>query len=237
MLKSHENAGVLPLAYGEAAGRHLQAQFAGRLVRKDYICLCEGPSLGETSPGVLCKFVRILQFCFKHQLFLSRCLLYIFSGLLKWFERSLALTWYLLTESRVHLSRDIGRRKSCSLQSGNPLISEGKLEHVIPILIPYVYHYYYYYHPINYVFLVESLAKIGANHAQHDLNMSISCSKGVLCCDRPTFAHHRYRWCQLANGGTTGASARGHFDSSPGMGQIPVQMGPTEATTQYTVYV
>eukprot|EP00435_Cladocopium_sp_Y103_P036249 s816_g9.t1 len=44
-------SGVLPLAHGEASGRYLQAQFAGRLVRKDYICLCEGPSLGETTLG------------------------------------------------------------------------------------------------------------------------------------------------------------------------------------------
>ncbi|CAK9041045.1 Ribosomal large subunit pseudouridine synthase C (23S rRNA pseudouridine(955/2504/2580) synthase) (rRNA pseudouridylate synthase C) (rRNA-uridine isomerase C) [Durusdinium trenchii] len=40
-------SGVLPLACGESAGKYLQAQFAGRLVRKDYICLCAGPSLGE----------------------------------------------------------------------------------------------------------------------------------------------------------------------------------------------
>ena len=39
-------SGALPLAYGDMPGRYLQAQFAGRLVRKDYICLCEGPSLG-----------------------------------------------------------------------------------------------------------------------------------------------------------------------------------------------
>lgn len=39
-------SGALPLAYGDMPARYLQAQFAGRLVRKDYICLCEGPSLG-----------------------------------------------------------------------------------------------------------------------------------------------------------------------------------------------
>ena len=39
--------GVLPLASGDCAQRLLQAQFAGRLVRKEYICLCEGPFLGE----------------------------------------------------------------------------------------------------------------------------------------------------------------------------------------------
>eukprot|EP00438_Fugacium_kawagutii_P031034 Skav235363 [mRNA] locus=scaffold3967:74276:79190:+ [translate_table: standard] len=49
-------SGVLPLAYGEAAGRYLQAQFAGRLVRKDYLCLCEGPSLGERMLGTVRKF-------------------------------------------------------------------------------------------------------------------------------------------------------------------------------------
>ena len=71
MRKSDESAGVLPLAYGEAAGRHLQAQFAGRLVRKDYICLCEGPSLGETTPGVfnLAGFYRFVSSVF---LILSR---------------------------------------------------------------------------------------------------------------------------------------------------------------------
>eukprot|EP00434_Breviolum_minutum_P017767 symbB.v1.2.015682.t1/scaffold1179.1/size133475/5 len=40
-------SGVLPLASGDCAQRLLQAQFAGRLVRKEYVCLCEGPFLGE----------------------------------------------------------------------------------------------------------------------------------------------------------------------------------------------
>lgn len=72
----------------------------------------------------------------------------------------------IVTESRVHLSRDIGRRKSCSLQSGNPIISEGKLEHVIPLypdMNPTCLSLLLsLYHPINDVFfLVERLAKIG----------------------------------------------------------------------------
>ena len=76
-------AGVLPLAYGEAAGRHLQAQFAGRLVRKDYICLCEGPSLGETTLGV--KKAR--------QVFVNYLFFFtFFAGSPTWLERSLALT-------------------------------------------------------------------------------------------------------------------------------------------------
>ena len=40
-------SGVLPFAVGQVAARYLQAQFAGRLVRKEYICLCQGAPLGE----------------------------------------------------------------------------------------------------------------------------------------------------------------------------------------------
>ncbi|CAE8642328.1 unnamed protein product [Polarella glacialis] len=42
-------SGVMPVALGSAespAAKWLQAQFASRLVAKEYICLCEGPSLG-----------------------------------------------------------------------------------------------------------------------------------------------------------------------------------------------
>eukprot|EP00439_Symbiodinium_sp_Y106_P039243 s379_g4.t2 len=46
----HPTSGVLPVclaAEGSGAARWLQAQFAARLVRKEYRCLCEGPSLGQ----------------------------------------------------------------------------------------------------------------------------------------------------------------------------------------------
>ena len=45
----YPTSGVLPLAIGEdsPADHWVRAQFAGRLVRKEYLCLCEGPSLGE----------------------------------------------------------------------------------------------------------------------------------------------------------------------------------------------
>eukprot|EP00435_Cladocopium_sp_Y103_P073603 s16_g44.t1 len=45
----YPTSGVLPLAVGEnsPADHWVRAQFAGRLVRKEYLCLCEGPALGE----------------------------------------------------------------------------------------------------------------------------------------------------------------------------------------------
>ena len=45
----YPTSGVLPLAIGEdsPADHWVRAQFAGRLVRKEYLCLCEGPALGE----------------------------------------------------------------------------------------------------------------------------------------------------------------------------------------------
>ena len=42
-----QTSGVLPLAVGEVAARYFQAQFASRLVQKEYVCLCEGAPLGE----------------------------------------------------------------------------------------------------------------------------------------------------------------------------------------------
>ena len=45
-------SGVLPLALGPAgslAANWLQSQFASRLVKKNYVCLCEGPKLGIVS--------------------------------------------------------------------------------------------------------------------------------------------------------------------------------------------
>ncbi|CAE7671738.1 truC, partial [Symbiodinium pilosum] len=42
-------SGVLPLAMSPRALHWLQAQFAGRLVEKEYVCLCGGDSLGP--PG------------------------------------------------------------------------------------------------------------------------------------------------------------------------------------------
>eukprot|EP00434_Breviolum_minutum_P019408 symbB.v1.2.017114.t1/scaffold1276.1/size127259/5 len=43
-------SGVLPLAAGESmAGKWIQAQLAARLVDKEYLCLCEGVSLGSVS--------------------------------------------------------------------------------------------------------------------------------------------------------------------------------------------
>ncbi|OLP79965.1 putative protein phosphatase 2C 6 [Symbiodinium microadriaticum] len=42
-----QTSGVLPLAVGEVASRFFQAQFAGRLVQKEYVCLCEGATLGD----------------------------------------------------------------------------------------------------------------------------------------------------------------------------------------------
>ncbi|CAL1170360.1 unnamed protein product [Cladocopium goreaui] len=46
----HPTSGVLPLAVGTAGSMEanwLRGQFAGRLVFKEYLCLCEGPALGE----------------------------------------------------------------------------------------------------------------------------------------------------------------------------------------------
>ena len=42
-----QTSGILPLAVGEVASRFFQAQFAGRLVQKEYVCLCEGATLGD----------------------------------------------------------------------------------------------------------------------------------------------------------------------------------------------
>lgn len=41
----HPTSGILPLV-GDSHSKWLQAQFAGRLVVKEYLCLCEGPALG-----------------------------------------------------------------------------------------------------------------------------------------------------------------------------------------------
>lgn len=45
----YPTSGVLPLAIGvdSSADCWVRAQFAGRLVHKEYLCLCEGPPLGE----------------------------------------------------------------------------------------------------------------------------------------------------------------------------------------------
>ena len=45
----YPTSGLLPLAVGvESPADHwLRAQFAGRLVWKEYVCLCQGPTLGE----------------------------------------------------------------------------------------------------------------------------------------------------------------------------------------------
>ena len=45
----YPTSGLLPLAVGvESPADHwLRAQFAGRLVWKEYVCLCEGATLGE----------------------------------------------------------------------------------------------------------------------------------------------------------------------------------------------
>ena len=42
-----QTSGILPLAVGEVAARYFQAQFAARLVQKEYTCLCEGAPLGQ----------------------------------------------------------------------------------------------------------------------------------------------------------------------------------------------
>ena len=46
----HPTSGVLPIAVGKedsGPSKWLKAQFAGRLVIKEYLCLCEGQSLGS----------------------------------------------------------------------------------------------------------------------------------------------------------------------------------------------
>ncbi|CAE8732097.1 unnamed protein product, partial [Polarella glacialis] len=46
----HPTSGVLPVALGAEgtiAAEWLQAQFVARLARKEYVCLCKGPSLGQ----------------------------------------------------------------------------------------------------------------------------------------------------------------------------------------------
>eukprot|EP00435_Cladocopium_sp_Y103_P030514 s983_g7.t1 len=42
----HPTSGVLPLATESRIFQWLKAQFAGRLVVKEYLCLCQGPALG-----------------------------------------------------------------------------------------------------------------------------------------------------------------------------------------------
>ena len=58
-------SGVLPLALGAEAspsGRWVKAQFAGRLVSKQYICLCEGRSLGDVgTTGKISSPLRSVQ--------------------------------------------------------------------------------------------------------------------------------------------------------------------------------
>ncbi|CAE7668697.1 rluC, partial [Symbiodinium necroappetens] len=47
---------------GSAAANWLGAQFAGRLVKKEYICLCEGPAFGPVGHrAVLTYPLRVLQ--------------------------------------------------------------------------------------------------------------------------------------------------------------------------------
>eukprot|EP00438_Fugacium_kawagutii_P003671 Skav224241 [mRNA] locus=scaffold939:1411389:1412950:- [translate_table: standard] len=42
----HSTSGILPLVSDSQISQWLKAQFAGRLVVKEYLCLCEGPALG-----------------------------------------------------------------------------------------------------------------------------------------------------------------------------------------------
>ncbi|CAE8699896.1 unnamed protein product, partial [Polarella glacialis] len=59
----HPTSGVLPVALGapaSAPAKWLEAQFAGRLVGKEYLCLCEGASLGSVgSQGNISVALRV----------------------------------------------------------------------------------------------------------------------------------------------------------------------------------
>ena len=166
MLKSHEKPQVYYLSpmvklQGDICRRNLLGVWCGRTT---FVCAkvlhwARRLPAFYVSSSEFYSFVSSIDFFFQdvYCIFFQVCL----SGL----KDPWPLHGTIVTESRVHLSRDIGRRKSCSLQSGNPIISEGKLEHVIPLypdmnptclslLLSLSSHYVSF-------FLVESLAKIG----------------------------------------------------------------------------
>ncbi|CAE8702924.1 unnamed protein product [Polarella glacialis] len=58
-------SGVLPMAVGaedSAATQWLQAQFAGRLVSKEYLCLCSGSAGGPGTEGEVSSPLRVVAF-------------------------------------------------------------------------------------------------------------------------------------------------------------------------------